>query len=364
MVPKKILFIVQLPPPTHGCSLMNKLVVESRLINSTYESDLIPLYYAKSLSDMGSLSLLKILKLIGYFFRIVVKLTVKRPDLIYFNLTPTGNTLYRDLVLIILFKIFNIKTIYHLHRKGFINDNQKGTFKKWIYKFVFNRASIICLSNSLSKELTGFANDVHIVNNGIRVTRLSNKLEKSVQSPVRILFLSNLWKFKGIYEFLGALKVLNARNVNFHAHVVGDSGDVTYNEIATFIKEHELDNKVFLLGPKYGDEKIVELNKADIFVFPSKDEAFPLVLLEAMQYELPIVSSYEGAIPEIVENERTGFLVDVNNNEELVEKIQLLISSPELRIAMGKAGYVHFMKNFTYPVFEERLSAVFQKVLN
>jgi glycosyltransferase involved in cell wall biosynthesis len=84
----------------------------------------------------------------------------------------------------------------------------------------------------------------------------------------------------------------------------------------------------------------------------------PLVLLEAMQHSLPVVSTFEGAIPDVVEDGVTGFLVLQRDAIALAEKIELLIKNPELRTSMGIAGRKRYENNFTISIFENRLKEI------
>jgi glycosyltransferase involved in cell wall biosynthesis len=86
---------------------------------------------------------------------------------------------------------------------------------------------------------------------------------------------------------------------------VGKWADITERDFCAAIEKKNLSNCVFAHGAKYGNEKTYFFEQADIFVFPSHDECFPLVLLEAMQSGLPIISTNEGGIPDIVDNEKT-----------------------------------------------------------
>ncbi len=118
------------------------------------------------------------------------------------------------------------------------------------------------------------------------------------------------------------------------------------------------------MGPKYGEEKSRLFLQADIFCFPTyyPPEAFPLVLLEAMQFGKPVVSTYEGAIPEIVDEGVTGFLVPPKDFHALSEKLEILIADSELRERMGKAGRMKFFEKYTVDIFERNLLKVFEEV--
>jgi glycosyltransferase involved in cell wall biosynthesis len=80
----------------------------------------------------------------------------------------------------------------------------------------------------------------------------------------------------------------------------------------------------------------------------------PLVLIEAMQHALPVISTPEGAIPDMVNDGITGFLVPRKDVTLLAEKIKLLITDPDLRIKMGEAGYRKYQEEFTLKSFEKK----------
>ena len=103
--------------------------------------------------------------------------------------------------------------------------------------------------------------------------------------------------------------------------------------------------------------------KSDIFVLPTYNDCFPLVLLEAMSFSLPIISTFEGGIPDIVNDELTGYLVQQRDSVALAEKIELLIQNPDLRKKMGIAGRKIFLQKFTLDKFENRLISILQPVI-
>ena len=98
--------------------------------------------------------------------------------------------------------------------------------------------------------------------------------------------------------------------------------------LEAMIRDHHLENKFILTGkidnaPKY-------LRAFDIFVLPSIKEGLPYTILEAMAAGVPIIASWVGGIPEMVENEKNGFLVLPKNPEMLAEKIAELLNNPGL----------------------------------
>ena len=131
-------------------------------------------------------------------------------------------------------------------------------------------------------------------------------------------------------------------------------------DVYKFAKRLNLESSVTYLGVRYGIEKEAVFEQADIFAMPSfyHNECFPLVLLEAMQYSLPIVSTFEGGIPDVVEDGITGFLVPQRNAQILSEKLEILVNDALLRINMGCAGRAKYEKEFTSETFENSLTNI------
>jgi glycosyltransferase involved in cell wall biosynthesis len=120
---------------------------------------------------------------------------------------------------------------------------------------------------------------------------------------VNLLFLSNLIPSKGVYVLLDACKILKEKGQDFHCHFVGgESKEINRSVFEQAVRERGLDDCVTYHGPKYGEDKERYWQMADIFVQPTFEDCFPLTLVEAMQNRLPIISTDEGAIPDIVKN--------------------------------------------------------------
>ena len=103
--------------------------------------------------------------------------------------------------------------------------------------------------------------------------------------------------------------------------------------------------------------------QADIFVFPTYNECFGLVLLEAMQYGLPCISTNEGAISDIVDDGVTGYIVEAHNAGHLAAKVEELIDDKQKRMDMGMNGYRKFQEQFTLDMFEKRMSEVLEQLM-
>ncbi len=109
------------------------------------------------------------------------------------------------------------------------------------------------------------------------------------------------------------------------------------------IDQLNLQNRIFLMG--FTDDPIGKLKDADVFIFPSKYEGFPLALSEAMSVGLPCLGFQScSGVNELIENEATGLLS--NDSSEMQNHLERLITDSDLRALLGKTSH-EFMKKFT-----------------
>lgn len=92
------------------------------------------------------------------------------------------------------------------------------------------------------------------------------------------------------------------------------------------------------------------------------NECFPLVLLEAMQQGVPCIASNEGGISDIIDNGKTGFIVEKKNAGQLADKIEVLLKDPSLCQGMGQAGKKKFQAEFTIERFENRMKDILKQL--
>ncbi|MCK5347563.1 MAG: glycosyltransferase family 4 protein, partial [Candidatus Heimdallarchaeota archaeon] len=225
---------------------------------------------------------------------------------------------------------------------------------KTLNRFIFRNTSVICLSGITAKDVLGiYEGEPHILNNGIDVVDLEfGKKENKI--PV-ILFFSNLFIAKGVFDFLETLAILRDSGVKFTGLIYGQEGDVSKQQLDLAIRDMALYNHVSYGGEVSGPEKYEIFQKSDILFFPTHIENFPGVVLEAMQLSLPVVSVYVGSIPEIVIDGETGYLYQSGNNIEAADKVGELVLNTDLREKMGIEGKKRFFNKYTLVIFKENL---------
>jgi len=364
----RVLYFIQLPPPIHGVSKINQFIFGSDVINQGFEKSLLKINFSRNIQDLRKFSLKKILTAIRLFFQLIINVQKFKPDLVYFSLMPVGIGFLRDLTYVWILKIFKRKVIYHLHNRGIARYAKKRYWNK-LYCYVFNHANVIHVSDGLMKTEIEILNLTHS-NLFIQPNTTDSfsiiKKKRSVNS-FNIMFFSNLFDEKGLMILLNAFLAVKQAIPNVLLQVYGASRggkqDAEYNK---FVLQNNLQNKVYFKGFLNGENKAEALQMTDIFVFPSyfSEECFPLVLLEAMQAELPIVATKIGAIPEMIQDGKEGILIDLNDHVQLAKKIIILARNERLRKELGKNAYIKFIENYTLVHFEHNMRSIFTKVLS
>jgi glycosyltransferase involved in cell wall biosynthesis len=366
----KILFILHLPPPVHGAAVAGVNISKSQLINESFDNYFINLTTATSLVDIGKISFKKIISIIFLLFKVLFSFIFHKFDLCFITINSNGPAWVKEMGVVILAKLFRIPIIYFYHNKG-VASYANTNLKKELFRFQFKNTKSILLSPLLFHDISFFVNekDVFYCPYGIKNKLLLFNKEELVNDKnkiVTILYLSNLIKSKGVFVLLNACYLLKQKHIPFRCIFIGGEGDISANEFETIVNQLGLQNEMEYQGKKFDLEKEKAFAGADIFAFPTfyHNECFPIVNLEAMQYALPIITTYEGAIPEAILDGVNGFLVPQKNVDILADKLEILIKDPELRIKMGLAGKKMYEEKFTLEIFEKRMFDILQDCLN
>lgn len=183
----------------------------------------------------------------------------------------------------------------------------------------------------------------------------------SVPAEVKVLInVARLVPFKNHICLLEAMAELKQADYKFVLWLVGDG------PLEAELKERAcalgVEDCVRFLGFRRDVPQL--LHGADIFVFPSYNEGFGLVLLEAMACGLPIVACRERAIPEVVLHRETGLLVEPGNSQVFASAIRELLDNPELCKQMGDFGQRRVVEHFSIPKMVRHTETLYDRLLN
>lgn len=362
----KILFILHMPPPVHGAAMMGKYIHDSKVVNEAFDCRYVNLATAASLEDIGGVSFTKLKKIIGLFREVRREVKAFRPDLVY--VTPSaagGSFLMKDFPLVQMLKRMGCRVVVHYHNKG-VAKNQGSRIYDFAYRRFFRGIKVILLAEALYKDVQKYVRreDVFICPNGIPETVVGEPKAERHNAVPHLLFLSNLLVSKGVYVLLDALKILKDRGYSFVCNFVGgETAEINAEQFRQEVEQRRLNQVAVYQGRKYGAEKEQFWQDADIFVFPSSYDCFPLVLIEAMQHSLPCISTNEGGIPNIVDDGSTGVIVPQHSPEALADSLAQLMDNEALRTEMGRKGREKYEAEFRLERFEHRITEILKKNL-
>ncbi len=346
---------------------MGGYIKESKQINTLFNSYYINLGISESLQEIGKNHVNKILRYIWLILQVNKALFQFKPDMCYLTISTKGTGFYKDALITFFVRLYRIKQIYHLHNKG-VKARQAKFFDNLLYKLAFKNVDVILLSKHLYSDLQKFVPEerVHYCPNGIPEVKNKWQMVKGIvlRAQPEILFLSNLIESKGILVLIDALKIVHKRGHSFHCTITGGEGDITIKQLQDRIEVKGLTDFIEVTGIKYDKEKENIFIWSDIFVMPTfyHYECMPLVIIEAMRHSLPVISTFEGAIPDLVEDGVTGFLIPQRDVISLADKLEVLIKDPDLRKRMGSAGRAKYEAQFTLERFERRMVEILTQV--
>ena len=359
----RILFILHLPPPVHGAAMMGQYIHDSKVINERFDCHYINLTTAKTLQDIGKGGVKKLWRFFCLLLRIVKGLVRVKPQLVYVTPNSHGGAFYKDFVVVQLIKLMGYRVIVHYHNKGVATRQDRWLDDK-LYRLFFKNLKVILLAEALYGDVEKYVKreNVFVCPNGIPESLKGEPTAERNNVIPPLLFLSNLLVDKGVLVLLDALKILKEKGYSFVCHFVGgETAEIDAARFAEEVKTRGLDQMALFLGKRYGEEKNEEYDNADIFVFPTSNEAFGLVLLEAMEHAVPCISTREGGVSAIIDDGVNGFMVEKRDANALADRIEFLLTHPEKRLPMGIAGYQKFKNEFTLPKFETRMKQILER---
>jgi glycosyltransferase involved in cell wall biosynthesis len=319
------------------------------------------------------LALLDAIKRLARLMQVVIK---HKPHLVYLTCAPSIGLAVRDSVYMYILRLFGVPTIVHLHggdTRGFFGGN---IFRKWIVRSALKNCSkIIAITREVEEKAKSIFGVNHVIYlpNMIDDIMFQRQIERNIEQhqdgrPIRLLHVGRQTRAKGTMDLIEALRYVSQP---VRCELVGGAAEDNRRAIENRIRELGLARSIQLVGEKTGQDLIDSFNHADIFVFPSHGEGFPMVILEAMAHGLPIIATDVGNIREMIgltkDDTPCGLLlkqIGSDDPKELAYLIDKLALDVMLRKTFSDNGRVRVRKYYLASTIVPELEQLLTNLCN
>ncbi len=336
-----ILITVGIFPPDIGGPASFVPKIAKYLINKGHNVKIICLSDKENITYKDDIDVIRInrsLPIIIRWLKTIIKIynNSKNSDLIFVNGLGTETTianLFRRKK--VIRKIVGDPVWERVYNKNSIDEsfddfqeNNHGLFislQKMIRNWSINKSNLIITPSQHLKtfiDKIGFEKNIFVINNGVNIEQLNKVvLENNI---IQLLVVSRLVSQKNIDSIIKAVKVMESENVILN--IVGDGSEI--NNLKLLVKKYELDEKVNFIG-KIENTKLSEfLKDADIFIQASNYEGLPHSILEAINYEIPILSTEVGGCSILLNKGERGYIIPMPISEvQISEGIRTIINN-------------------------------------
>ena len=242
-------------------------------------------------------------------------------------------------------------------------QNNKHSFlievQKLLRNWSINSAEIVITPSDHLKNFVselGFNNEILKINNGVDITDIK---KSNVHEPdINLLMISRLVIQKNINIVIEAMELLD--NKNFKLSIIGEGGE--FSKLEAVIHDLNLQNRVQLLG-KIDNNRISQfLLTADIFIQASNYEGLPHSVLEAINYEVPILSTEVGGCKDLLNDGERGFIIPVPPHKKIIaENIIFIINNKDEATKKADAAKAFISKEYNFLVQANHYMEIFQQ---
>lgn len=252
---------------------------------------------------------------------------------------------------------------------GFVPRIAAYFYRYWINLVLARANRIISVSKAYKSEsqfLEKYSGKVIVIPNGVDIKSLENPFSKDecknklgLKGKKIILFLGSLYDIKGPQVLVKSIPDVIRNETDIQFVFVGGGDLAKYESIAEELSVKEYTKFVGYVTK----DKSLYYKASDIFVLPSLSECFPLVLLEAMACELPIIASEVGGVSDLIKNGNTGVLIAPDQPRSLAISINSLINKENSKLIKKIIdNSIDVVKKYTWRDISIKTDTVYNKV--
>jgi glycosyltransferase involved in cell wall biosynthesis len=360
---KRVLFLSELPPPVGGIASWTKKIFDYGLPDGY-----VPSFINKSPQNhcrvfKWQICSNQLLRTVYIFWSLFWQLICHRPQVVHLScsLSPVG--IFRDLLCALLVRLWKIPIISHYH--GNVPDFSRARYKGLSFRalctlanvscinIVLNEGSLNCMANMVTNEHYPAVVVPSFVEDDIFAYRAVGR--QAAHGSLRVVFVGWVTAAKGCGEILEIARQLPGVDFTLIGPIMAD--------MQTHLQRRPANVTLYGYGTLDYSEVLREMCASDVFLFPSfHAEGFPMAVLEAMSVGLPVVATRVGAIPEMIEDGKGGWLFEHTDIAGFVGAIHILMDDASLRMAMGQFNREKSRAHYTYSVVIPQLTVLYNLV--
>jgi glycosyltransferase involved in cell wall biosynthesis len=357
----KLLVVGPLPPPLDGCSYANAVLIykakeRERVVDAIDTSTNV------LSAQQGHFSLKKVL---GFARSYVWSIKVITANVVYLTPGQTFFGLLKYAPFILLARVLRKPYVIHVHGNHLGRQFQilRG-FKRAVFRYlVCGAAGGIVLSNSLRKNFDGLlpSDRVFVAENFAGDDLYLDDRPSKETSQLKVLYLSNLMREKGVVELLDALIALKGIGVSFEAVIAGRMDEEVQKDVHERLQK--LSGYANYIGPTYGQQKVDILHRANVLVLPTyyPMEGQPISILEGLAAGNIIVTTDHAGIADVV-SDLNGYLVPPRNALAIADCLSAIAASLPTQVAkFSEYNSRYAAGKFTEDAFARRVLSVIEK---
>ena len=372
-----ILITVGIFPPDIGGPASFVPKIAKYLINKGHNVKIICLSDKEHLTYKDDINVIRINRSSPIIFRwlkTIVKIysNSKKSDLIFVNGLGTETTIANLFIRKkVIRKIVGDPVWERVYNKNLIDEsfddfqeNNHGlsiSLQKIIRNWSINKSNLIITPSQHLKTFInkiGVDNKILVINNGVTIQETNNKVFQN--RIIQLLVISRLVTQKNIDLIIKAVKVME--NEGIILNIVGDGSEI--NNLKNLVENYELEEKVNFIG-KIENAKLNEyLSNADIFVQASNYEGLPHSILEAINYEIPILSTEVGGCSVLLNKGERGYIIPLPISETgISDGIRTIINNKKEAMSKAKVAkeFLNQQHNFNMnaDIYHENINEMF-----
>ncbi len=360
----KCLLITHVSPVIHGQSMMAELLVSSSQQWDDIELSTINTVYTSDRNNLGSFRFGKLKRLFHYIFSAVKAARQESIDIVILTPGFQLGALCKDMLMTLaLWSMSDVKIVGWVHMDpSRLRLRQKNKLiRTWIEASLGMIDHWVGCAPKLAKTWpplvpeprSAVANGIEDPTNDLELSEVRVSRQKK-----RIIYLSAMEEAKGWKELFEVAQKLCATNADLIFEFYGGVGvGSSEEELNTMFDKSSFPKQMLWHGPAYGEEKHKAFLNADLFILPSHTEQFPIAVIEAMAYALPVVATDVGAVSDALYQQQ---LVEVQSVDSLQSVISSKLSDWQQAQEEGWQNRRRFQEHFSAPSFSKNWRKLLQ----